>query len=319
MAHVLLYMSAEKIAACLKSADDLTNGGRGLEYNYLTKQVTANLFDIPHGGRLVLDVVLERFNAMVDNMPRLEYYLSLVNDPERIFRLRDKKVRIRLPLGTPSGTIVAVLRPPDGRRVMVDRTQEIAYEQVEDVQFLTERDLHNHAVREAPAEIPTWMAALAPDANFYADGTPKDRIRYPPTISTRIPTSTLWQAAAADAYIATVPEPMSSNNVLVAMDPPDSAAFLMTMQADAVDEAVGALVTTAEKFFEPYAAAERLNTAITFRWWKKAMKVMRAGYKALGETVTLCHATGSIEYEKVRDAVYILRNLIADRLSYGKL
>jgi len=282
---------------------------RGFVYDLKTRRSTTALFDVPAEGRLVLQVSLEKFHHMLDQVNTLDHYLSLVNEPERIHLLNRNRVTVALPT-IPDGKLIATFLPADGRRSLFLQVQEVPYERVEEIRFITEKEQRSDVGQVSTKEQMLAMAqALAPDANFYANGMPKDRSRYPPQISQTIPASAIFQEAAADAYLAVIPSPLTATNQLVALDPPIAAAFLMSLQSETLDETIAALIATVEKYFDVYASAEKLQSpSTTFHWWKKAMKVMQAGYKALGVIIILANNRGRQEYELVKDAVYSLRN-----------
>jgi len=313
MAQVLVYMHGPKATACLRTPEQITNNERGFEYDCRLKQVTTLLYEPPHGdARLVLQVSLDRFGVMLDNIKRFNHYLSLISNEQRIHRYRQERVTVSLPgvSATRNGKVMITVRPPDGRVSFFEQTEEVAWEKLEDILMIPSREEAQMAEsinKNASAEVPSWLMAIAPDANHYADGTPKDRSRYPPQISTKIPNTTVWHDAAADAYVATIPSPVNPTNVLIALDPALAAAFLLTVGPNDVEDSVSQMIQTVEKQFDVYLDAEKLNTALTFHWWKKAYRVMQSAYRSLGLAASQCQVSGQIDYENVRDLVYVLR------------
>jgi len=262
-------------------------------------------------AKMVLLVPVERFHAMFDNMKRFNHYLSLNLDPSRILRYRTSRVKVSLPVDPAplNGTMVITILPSEGQVTFFEQREDIPWERIEEIQFVQVRE-------EGPVQTPTGaldevrtlLHSMAPDSNVWSDGQPRDRGKYLSQISTKIPTSQVWQEAAADAYVANIPTPTNPSNILLAADPPLVAAYLMTIQLNRVAEATDLLVNTMEKYFEVYVNAEKLNPTIKFPWWKKNVKVMSSGYRALGMIAAQCQAQGEVDYENVRPAVFILRH-----------
>ena len=303
---ISLYMSQDHISA--RISQEIQD--RGFVYDIKLRRSTTELFEVPPGSRLILQVPVDKFHSLLDQGGRLDHYLSLVNDPTQVFSNSRGRVTISLPT-VPDGRLILTSLPPDGRRTLFAQVQEISYDRIEDVRFIViekERAADNSQA-STKEQMLAMAQAMSPDANFYANGMPKDRSRYPPQISQPIPASAIFQDAAADSYLAVIPSPLTAANPLVALDPPIAAAFLSSLPSEAIDETLNTLIATVDKYFDVYASQEKLQSeASTFQWWKKALKVMQAGYRSLGVIIILAQKRDRIEFDLVRDVVYAIRN-----------
>jgi len=308
MAHITVWMTSTEYAYQYRPDHEFAQDPLivGVHFDPHAKQPSTTAFNIPVNSEKILHLPSTEFVKMLEEPHRLDHYCSLINERGRVHVYQGQRVTVKVPL-TPllNGALVVSRKLEEGRRSMFDAPFFVPYENIEEIKFLRP-ELPSEPTNKLE-DVANLLSSFAPDADRYADGTPKDRARYPPQISGPIPTSRPWPDVAADAYLASLPKPMETTNLLVALDPAVAAGFLLTMDLTNIDVAVNSMTQTANSFFKIYEDQERL-TSTRLPWWKEALKVMANGYTSLGTVAKLTRSMGSQEYEVMRQPVYTLRN-----------
>lgn len=307
MACVVVHLTADDIVARYLSPNDIANGETGVLYNLCTKSVTTTPWAPLDGSLVILDIMVADLAQLLDSPKKFDHYLSVVNDLTRVHNYQGTLVKVRLPT-RPNGNVILISQAAEGRRTLTPKTTELPFDRIEDIKFIAvTKTKTGNTEEDHQTRMLQTMSMFSPDPDFYADGTPKDRIRYSAQISSKIPSSIIIQEAAADAYIATIPKPFSSANPLVALDPAMMAGYLLTVDRNVIPEAVEQCLGTMKEYFRVYADAEKTDTAITIQWWKKALKTAESLYRVVGSIAECKRAAGFGEYKDMRDCVSALR------------